>query len=163
RRAPRAARHARPAGDAVVGRSAGLVLALVFLATGYALLEPLLRGSGARRRVSFAGIALLVGAAVSGVVLCVLVTVGVRPTLAAVARRHLVLLAPEGAAAPEPPARPAALLAERAVRLLRAERQPALVVDRARARREALGEPRPPRDQRPPVVLRRGVLRGGRP
>jgi hypothetical protein len=66
-----------------VGRSAGLVLALVFLATGYALLEPLLRGSGLRRRVSFGGIALLVGAAVSCVVLCVLVTVGVRPTLGA--------------------------------------------------------------------------------
>jgi len=66
-----------------VGRPAGLVLALVFLATGYGLLEPLLRGSGLRRRLSFGGIALLVGAAVSVTVLCVLATVGVRPTVTA--------------------------------------------------------------------------------
>jgi hypothetical protein len=64
-----------------VGRLAGIGLALVFLAVGYGLLEPLLRGSGWKRRGSFAGLALLVGAAVSGIALCVLVTVGVRPTL----------------------------------------------------------------------------------
>jgi hypothetical protein len=64
-----------------VGRLAGIGLALVFLAAGYGLLEPLLRGSGWKRRGSFAGLALLVGAAVSGIALCVLVTVGVRPTL----------------------------------------------------------------------------------
>jgi hypothetical protein len=76
-----------------MGRSAGIALALTFLVVGYALLEPLLRGSGWRRRASFGGIALLVGAAVSGVVLCILVPLGLRPTLAAFGVLDVALIA----------------------------------------------------------------------
>jgi hypothetical protein len=76
-----------------VGRTAGIGLAVAFLVIGYALLAPLLRGSTWRRWLSFGGIAMLVGAALSGVTLCVLVTIGVRATLGAFVAAGAVLIA----------------------------------------------------------------------
>jgi hypothetical protein len=76
-----------------VGRTAGIALALAFLVVGYGLLEPVLRGSSWRRRGSYAGVALLVGASVSGIVLCVLAVAGVRVTLGAFAVVGVVLCA----------------------------------------------------------------------
>lgn len=70
----------------------------IFLATGYGLLAPALKGLPALVWTTFAGIALLVGAASIGVALCVLAVFGLRtglPTFAVVA----ILLAVSGVVA----------------------------------------------------------------
>jgi hypothetical protein len=53
-------------------------LNLVFVAVGYALLAPVIRGSSVRGWLSYAGVALLVGVAVTGVALCGAAIAGAR-------------------------------------------------------------------------------------
>jgi hypothetical protein len=99
-----------------VGRIAGIALAAAFVALGFALLEPVLRGLAWRARASYAGVAMLVGASVSGIALCVLAVADVRVTLWAFLVVALVLggagiaaarLLPErGLAAAAPPEAP---------------------------------------------------------
>lgn len=57
----------------------------VFLLVGYAVLATALRGSSIARWASYAGVALLVGASLIGVSLCVATVAGARPGLAAFA------------------------------------------------------------------------------